>query len=109
MHPNRPKTIAERIIEERDCSLDEALDALSNELQTPSQRFWSTMFFPWCGPLREHYREVVKDISHARDLNEIKSSIVYWRQRSPAAGFLGQQFRVHTSQTLKFSELLNKG
>ena len=94
--------------EARDCSPEEALEALAKELQTPSQRFWSTVLFPWCGPLREHYKEVVKDISRIHDLNEVRNTIIYWRQRTPNAGFLGQQFRVHTSQAVRLSERLRK-
>ena len=108
MTSSPPKTFAERISEARDCNLEEALEALAKELQTPSQRFWSTVLFPWCGPLREHYRDVVKDISRGHDLSEIKSSLIYWRQRTPDAGFLGNQFRVHTSHALRLFERLSK-
>jgi len=94
--------------EARDFSSEEALDLLAKELQTPSQRFWSTVLFPWCGPLREHYRDVVKDISRGHDLSEIKSSLIYWRQRTPDAGFLGNQFRVHSSQALRLFEQVSK-
>jgi len=103
-----PKTFAELMSEARDCSSEEALDLLAKELQTPSQRFWSTVLFPWCGPLREHYRDVVKDISRGHNLGEIKSSLIYWRQRTPDAGFLGEQFRVHSSQALRLFEQLSK-
>jgi hypothetical protein len=103
-----PKTFAELMSEARDCSSEEALDLLAKELQTPSQRFWSTVLFPWCGPLREHYRDVVKDISRGHNLGEIKSSLIYWRQRTPDAGFLGEQFRVHSSQALRLFERLSK-
>jgi hypothetical protein len=108
MASSLPKTFAQRISEARDCSPEEALDLLATELQTPSQRFWSTVLFPWCGPLREHYRDVVKDISRGHDLSEIKSSLIYWRQRTPNAGFLGEQFRVHSSQALRLFEQLSK-
>lgn len=108
MSSSPPKTFAQRFSEARDCSPEEALEALAKELQTPSQRFWSTVLFPWCGPLREHYKEVVKDISRIHDLNEVRNSIIYWRQRTPNAGFLGQQFRVHTSQAVRLSERLRK-
>jgi hypothetical protein len=108
MDSYQPKTIAQRISQERGCSVEEALDVLANELQSPSQRFWSILLFPWCGPLREHYKEVVKDISRIHDLNEVRNSIIYWRQRTPNAGFLGQQFRVHTSQAVRLSERLRK-
>jgi hypothetical protein len=103
-----PKTFAELMSEARDCSSEEALDLLAKELQTPSQRFWSTVLFPWCGPLREHYQDVVKDISRGHNLGEIKSSLIYWRQRTPNAGFLGEQFRVHSSQALRLFERLSK-
>ena len=103
-----PKTFAELMSEARDCSPEEALEALAQELQTPSQRFWSTVLFPWCGPLREHYLDVVKDISRGHNLGEIKSSLIYWRQRTPDAGFLGNQFRVHSSQALRLFERLSK-
>ena len=108
MSSSPPKTFAQRFSEARDCSPEEALEALAKELQTPSQRFWSTVLFPWCGPLREHYRDVVKDISRGHDLSEIKSSLIYWRQRTPNAGFLGEQFRVHSSQALRLFERLSK-
>jgi hypothetical protein len=108
MDSYQPKTIAHRISQERGCSIEEALDVLAKALQTPSQRFWSTLLFPWCGPLREHYKEVVKDISRIHDLNEVRNTIIYWRQRTPNAGFLGQQFRVHTSQAVRLSERLRK-
>jgi hypothetical protein len=51
---------------------------------------------------------VVKDISRGHDLSEIKSSLIYWRQRTPNAGFLGEQFRVHSSQALRLFERLSK-
>jgi hypothetical protein len=108
MDSYQPRTIAQRISQERGCSAEEALDVLAKALQTPSQRFWSTLLFPWCGPLREHYEEVVKDISRIHDLNEVRNTIIYWRQRTPNAGFLGQQFRVHTSQAVRLSERLRK-
>jgi len=106
MPSSPPKTLLERVCDARGCSAEEALEALAKELQTPSQRFWSTVLFPWCGPLREHYREVVKDISRGRDFSEIKSSLIYWRQRTPDTGFLGDQFRVHTAQALTLFERL---
>jgi hypothetical protein len=96
--------LAQRVSDARGCSPEEALEALAKELQTPSQRFWSTVLFPWCGPWREHYREVVKDRSGCRDFSEIKSSLIYWRQRTPDSGFLGKQFRVHTPQALALFE-----
>jgi hypothetical protein len=96
--------LAQRVSDARGCSPEEALEALAKELQTPSQRFWSTVLFPWCGPWREHYREVVKDLSGCRDFSEIKSSLIYWRQRTPDSGFLGKQFRVHTPQALALFE-----
>jgi len=99
-----PKSLAQRVSDARGCSPEEALEALAKELQTPSQRFWSTVLFPWCGPWREHYREVVKDLSGCRDFSEIKSSLIYWRQRTPDSGFLGKQFRVHTPQALALFE-----
>jgi hypothetical protein len=108
MASSLPKTFAELMSEARDCSPEEALAALAKELQTPSQRFWSTVLFPWCGPLREHYQDVVKDISRGHDLSEIKSSLIYWRQRTPNAGFLGNQFRVHSFQALRLFERLSK-
>ena len=104
MSSSPPKSLAQRVSDARGCGPEEALEALAKELQTPSQRFWSTVLFPWCGPLREHYREVVKDISRGRDFSEIKSSLIYRRQRTPDAGFLGDQFRVHTSQALTLFE-----
>ena len=104
MSSSPTKSLAQRVSDARGCSPEEALEALAKELQTPSQRFWSTVLFPWCGPLREHYLEVVKDISRGRDFSEIKSSLIYWRQRTPDAGFLGDQFRVHTSQALALFE-----
>jgi hypothetical protein len=104
MASSPPRTLLERICEARGCSPEEALDRLAKELQTPSQRFWSTVLFPWCGPWREHYREVVKDLSGCRDFSEIKSSLIYWRQRTPDSGFLGKQFRVHTPQALALFE-----
>jgi hypothetical protein len=96
--------LAQRVSDARGCSPEEALEALAKELQTPSQGFWSTVLFPWCGPWREHYREVVKDLSGCRDFSEIKSSLIYWRQRTPDSGFLGKQFRVHTPQALALFE-----
>jgi hypothetical protein len=107
MASSPPRTLLERICDARGCSPEEALERLAKELQTPSQRFWSTVLFPGCGPLRERYREVVKDLSGCRDLSEIKSSLVYWRQRTPYSGFLGKQFRVHTSQALTLFERLS--
>jgi len=101
-----PKSFLQRVSAARGCSPEEALARLAKELQTPSQRFWSTVLFPWCGPLREHYREVVKDLARGSDISEIKSSLIYWRHRSPNAGFLGAQFRVHTSQALSLFERL---
>jgi hypothetical protein len=47
---------------------------------------------------------VVKDLSGCRDFSEIKSSLIYWRQRTPDSGFLGKQFRVHTPQALALFE-----
>ena len=108
MSSSPPKTFAQRFSEARDCSPEEALEALAKELQTPSQRFLSTVLFPWCGPLREHYQDVVKDISRGRNLGEIKSSLIYWRQRTPDAGFLENQFRVHSSQALRLFEQVSK-
>lgn len=103
-----PKNFAQRVCDARGCSLEEALEALAKELQTPSQRFWSAVLYPWCGALRTHHREVVKDISRGRDMAEVKSSLIYWRQRTPDAGFLGDQFRVHTSHALALFERLRQ-
>jgi hypothetical protein len=100
MSQSLTKSFAQRVAEKHNCDSDAALNILARELQTPSQRFWSTLLSPGCGPLRDLYREVVKDISLCRDLSEIKTSILYWRQRSPETGFLGSQFRVHTAQAL---------
>ncbi len=100
MSQSLTKSFAQRVAEKHNCDSDAALNILARELQTPSQRFWSTLLSPGCGPLRDLYREVVKDISRCRDLSEIKTSILYWRQRSPETGFLGSQFRVHTAQAL---------
>ena len=108
MSSSPPKTFAQRFSEARDCSPEEALEALAKELQTPSQRFWSTVLVPRCGPLREPYQDVVKDISRGHNLGEIKSSLIYWRQRTPDAGFLGNQFRVHSSQALRLFEQVSK-
>ena len=93
-------TLVQRMTEARACSPEQALEILAKELLTPSQRFWGTLLTPWCGALREHYREVVNDFSRCRELNEIKNSVIYWRQRTPRTGFLGEQFRVHTAQAL---------
>ena len=95
------KTLVQRMAEARACSPEEASKILATELRTPSQRFWGKVLAPWCGPLQEHYREVVNDFSRCRDLDDIKNSIVYWRQRTPRTGFLGEQFRVHTAQALE--------
>jgi len=84
----------------RSCSPEEALEAVAKGLQTHSQRFWSAVLSPGCEPLREHPREVVKDISRWRDSSEIKVSLICRRQRTPDSGFWGNQFRVHTSPAL---------
>ena len=94
------KTLVQRVAEKHGCETEAAIEILARELQTPSQRFWTKLSYPWSGPFRNRYREVVQDISRCRDLSEIKTSILYWRQRSPETGFLGSQFRVHTAQAL---------
>lgn len=95
------KTLVQRVGEARGCTPEEALETIAKELRTPSQRFWGSVLAPWCGPFREHYREVVKDFSRCRNVDEVKTSVVYWRQRSLRTGFLGEQFRVHTAQALE--------
>ena len=99
-----PKTFEQRICEARGCTPDEALAILARELRTPSQRFWAALLKPWCGLREAHYREVVGDFSRCRHLTEVKNSVVYWRQRTPESGFLGDQFRVHTSQAMALFE-----
>lgn len=99
-----PKTFAQRVCEAHGCSPEAALAILARELLTPGQRFWGTLLRPWCGPYEAHYREVVTDFSRCRHLTEVKNSVVYWRQRTPESGFLGDQFRVHTSQAMNLFE-----
>lgn len=94
-------SLVHRVAHRHGCSPEAALDILALELQTRSQRFWSRLLSPGCGSFRDRHREVVKDLSHCRDLSEIKASILYWRQRSPGTGFLGSQFRVHTAQAIR--------
>ena len=99
-----PKTLIERVCDHRSCNPEAALGILAGDLLSTSQRFWTAVFSPWCDELREHHHEVVKDLARCKDYNEIRNSILYWRQRSPDSGFLGRQFRVHTSQALRIFE-----
>lgn len=102
--PGMQKSLIDRVCSHRACVPEAALGVLAGEFLSPSQRFWSGVFAPWCAELREHHREVVKDLARCKDFNEMRNSILYWRQRSPDAGFLGRQFRVHTSQALRVFE-----
>lgn len=101
MASNVPKTLIERVCQIRGCSPEAASEVLAREFLSPSQRFWAAVFGPWNAELREHHREVVKDLARCTDSAEIRNSILYWRQRSPASGFLGRQFRVHTALALR--------
>ncbi len=102
--PAPSRSFVQRVSEAHACSPEKALEILARELQSPSQRFWSTVLSPWCGPYRDHYREVVQDLSRCQGFSDIKTSVLYWRQRSPEVGFLGSQFRVHTGHALAVFE-----